>query len=422
MEYKVNHLIYALGKGVMNSFRVDITLTETIDPEILKIAISETVPRYPYFAVRLARRGEEYVWESNELPIVISKGRRALTLNSAESNYHAVALAYEGNRLYIDFSHYLTDGTGSFPFIKTLLYCYLSRLHPDEVFDTKGIALPDSEIAEREMTDDPFPDEPVATEAIGSLARPDSVFLPEDQQPGYSSRDRWTTFCIKVKQKDLMQYASSADGSPASFAATLIYRAITDLYRENSLPLVCGMQHQYRRVLGNPYSHLCHVNIIPIVYPDRFKGKSIEYLNTMARGTLVIRADDANDLLTVNDHIRDDKRIRTMTLEEKQAYIQKVVLNGIGTNTFEVSYAGRVPWSGLDRYVTNVKPYIDLSLSGGFSAEIFSFRDEFSITLMQRNEDARVFERIMELMKEIGIDCVAEEPEHFEISDFELPE
>ena len=78
MEYKVNHLVYAVGKGALNTIRSGITFTEPIDPELLKIAIRETVPRYPYFAVRLARRGEEYVWESNKLPIVISKGRALL--------------------------------------------------------------------------------------------------------------------------------------------------------------------------------------------------------------------------------------------------------------------------------------------------------------------------------------------------------
>lgn len=41
--------------------------------------------------------------------------------------------------------------------------------------------------------------------------------------------------------------------------------------------------------------------------------------------------------------------------------MRKVILDGIGTNTFEVSYTSRVPWSGLDKYITNVVPYRNMN-------------------------------------------------------------
>ena len=183
--------------------------------------------------------------------------------------------------------------------------------------------------------------------------------------------DDWTSFVLRINQKDLMAFASSLDGSPATFIASLMYQSIIQCHPENRLPLVCGMQHQFRKALGKPFSHLCHVNVVPIIYPDRLKKWGIERLNTAARGQLILGADNQNDILTVNAHIRNEKMIRDMSLSRKHDYMRKVVLDGIGTNTFEVSYTGRVPWSGLDKYITNVVPYFDLTLSGGISIEIF---------------------------------------------------
>lgn len=38
----------------------------------------------------------------------------------------------------------------------------------------------------------------------------------------------------------------------------------------------------------------------------------------------------------------------------------------------EVSYTGRVPWCGLDKYIVSISPYFDMTLSGGVSIEISS--------------------------------------------------
>ena len=58
--------------------------------------------------------------EDNPLPIVVANGSHAVTLGSSESNYHLIAAAYEDNSLYLDISHFLTDGQGSFPFLQTM--------------------------------------------------------------------------------------------------------------------------------------------------------------------------------------------------------------------------------------------------------------------------------------------------------------
>ncbi|MBQ9384713.1 MAG: hypothetical protein IJT87_10810 [Ruminiclostridium sp.] len=422
MEYRVNNLIYAAGKDLLNTIRTVFVMTEPVDAEALRKAADLTVKRYPYFSVKLIRRGEEYVMVHNDAPLTITPDCRAIPLGGAESGGHLLALSYDKYRISVDSSHFMTDGTGIFPFDKTLLYCYLHILHPEEEFDLSGIAMPDSEIPPDEADDYPFPDEPVETTPLGMRYSPVEVFKLSDQPKGYKSRDKWTSFRIKVKQKDLMRYASSVDGSPATFIASVMYRTIADLHPECELPIVCGMQHQYRKALGKPLSHLCHVNIVPIPYTSRMKDREIELLNTMARGTIIVRADDDNDLLSVNAHIENEKKIKALTLAEKHRYMRDFLLAGIGRNTFEVSYTGRVPFSGLDKYMSDFIPILDMSLSGGISIEIFTAGENFCINIMQRNDDGKYADRFVGILSENGIACVSEPPEHFEINDFVLPE
>ncbi len=420
-QWKVNNLLYAAGPELVNTIRIAITLTEPVDEQALRSALSKAAQRYPYFSVRLTRRGEEYIMESNDLPFVASSRGKTVTLDSEESNFHIFAFAYEGCRLYLDTSHFFTDGNGMFTFLKTLLYYYLQTVHPDVHFETSGIALAGSEIPAAESEDDPYPAEPFPEHPLGTLSRPEKVFQLSDQPQGYENAGGWTSFRFRIRQKDMMAFVSSVDGSPATFIASLIYKAIADAHPETELPLVCGMQHQFRQALGASQSHMCHVKIVPIIYPDRLRGRNVEQLNTIARGSLILRADDANDLLTINEHIRNEKRLRGMKLSEKRKYMRQVILGGIGVNTFEVSYTGRVPWSGLDRYILDVAPYFDLTLSGGLSVEIFSVGQDFSVNIMQRSPVTEYVERFTALLRKYGIGYIAELPERFSLCPFQLP-
>ena len=422
MSFKVNNLIYAAGADMINTHRTAVTLKEPIDPQLLEKALGKAAVRFPYFSVKLKRQGEEFVLEKNALPFVLSPEGGTVTLGTAESNFHLFAFAWDGCRIYMDGSHFITDGNGLVPFLKTILYYYLSFQHPDGCFDTKQIALAGDPVPEEEADDDPYPKEMLPAHPIGSLSRPEQVFMLEDQPKGYGSMAGWTSFCFLIPQKELIVFVSSIDGSPASFVASLLYKAITKLYPENRLPIVCGMQHQFRKALGKPFSHLCHVNVVPMVYPDKMRDAELERLNTISRGILIIRASDDNDVLTVNEHIRNEKMIRGMTIAKKHEYMRKAILDGIGKNTYEVSYTGRVPWSGLDRYMENVVPYLDMTLSGGVSVEIFSVGDVFSVNIMQRNDDSRYADAFSQLLRENGIQYTAEKPERFRLCGFQLPE
>ena len=420
MSYSVNNIIYAADSQLRNTLRIGIFFREKVNIDAMREAAERAAKRFPFFKIKMTRDGEKYVFEPNDAPFVFSRGRRPVKLNGPESNGHLVAFSWEDDRICLDTTHFITDGNGVFPFIRTLLYCYLTLVHPEESFDVSCIALPDSPIPPGELEDDPYPAEPIPSEPMFIKPVPREIFTVPDQPQGYDNMDKWTAFFFRVPQKELMSYVSGVDGSPATFVSSLIYRAIDDLYPDNSLPLICGMQHQFRHALGKPQSHLCHVNIVPIVYPVSLRGADMERLNTIGRGSLILRADDQNDLITVNAHIENEKKIASMTLDKKRDYMRRAVKEAIGVNTFEVSYTGRVAWGGLDKYVSFITPYLDMTLSGGVSAEIFSRDGDFDINIMQRNSDPRIVEGVYGLLESSGIRYFADRTENYEVPGFNV--
>ena len=422
MEYKVNNLLYASGSDMLGTLRCVITLNEPVNKQVLENALKKAAVRFPYFSVKLVKHEEEYRMVTNDLPFVISPNGQTVTLGTEESNYHLFAFAYDGCRLYVDTSHFITDGYGKTPFMLAILYFYLVELHPDETFDPQMIEYFESAASDAEADDAPYPDDLLPEESVGNNERPEKVFMLQDQMNGYEYMDQWTSFVYLIKQKDLMAYVSGLDGSPVTFIASMLYWTITECHPENRLPIVCGVQHQFRNALGKPFSHLCHVNIVPIIFHYDFDAIEVEKLNTMARGQLMIVSDDSNDVLTVNEHIRNDRMIRNMDLSQKQEYMQKAIRKGIGTNTFEISYTGRVPWGGMDKYVKNLIPYLDLTLSGGISIEIFSVGDSFGVNIMQRNGDTKYVDRFSYLLDEMEVHYTAEAPEHFKLCGIKLPD
>ena len=419
MSQRVNNLMYAAGPGMLGTIRTGIELTEPVYRQELELAVRKAAERFPYFAVKMVRKGSEYVFEPNSRPFVISPEGRCVTLGAEESNGHM--FAFDENRIFVDTTHFITDGVGKSPLIKMMLYDYLSALHPDEAFDIQTLA-PGSGVPEAAMEADPYPQDLLPETPIGTNTRPEKVFMLPDQPQGYEHADEWTSFVFSISQKDMMSHVSSLDGSPATFITTLMYKVIKECHPDSRLPVVCGMQHQFRKALKKPHSHQCHVNVAPIIYPDKLRNRDVELLNTIARGSLIIRADDANDVLTINRHVRNDRAIRDMTLEEKREYMRKVILEEIGENTFEVSYTGKVPWSGLDKYIKNVVPYFDMAFSGGLSIEIFSVRDVFSVNIMQRSGDRKYVERFAAMLKAFRISFEENEPERFAICGFRIPD
>ena len=96
--------------------------------------------RFPYFYIKAAYEGSDLITVPNDLPMTVRNTWEPVCLNAKESNYHLAAWKYEGHRLAFEIPHDLTDGAGVFPYIKSAMFLYLSRV-TGKTFDNAGSSI-----------------------------------------------------------------------------------------------------------------------------------------------------------------------------------------------------------------------------------------------------------------------------------------
>lgn len=129
---------YSADRQWICSYRIGFVMKEDVDPEILKQAVKDIMPRFPSYFVQL-RFG--YFWpyleRSEEMPIVEEEHLHpVLPIPRWYNEGPALKIIYYKRRLCIEAFHGIADGGGTIEVLKALTAQYL-RL--------KGVEIPESD-------------------------------------------------------------------------------------------------------------------------------------------------------------------------------------------------------------------------------------------------------------------------------------
>lgn len=122
------------GENMSNVYRISVTLTELIQPDILQEALNIVLPKFDGFNLRLRQGIFWYYFEENGKPA--PKVREESTypcryiIQNQNHNY-LFRVTYYKYRINLEVFHVLTDGMGGINFLKELTYQYLRLVHPD---------------------------------------------------------------------------------------------------------------------------------------------------------------------------------------------------------------------------------------------------------------------------------------------------
>ncbi|WP_207515196.1 hypothetical protein [Longitalea luteola] len=107
-------------------FRISVELKERIRVKQLFESVHAIEERFPYFKVKLKAGFFWYYLEPDQGPIMVvpDKGLPCRAFKKEELMFRVLA---KENKISVEFSHILTDGTGAFEFLKTLLLVYLEK-------------------------------------------------------------------------------------------------------------------------------------------------------------------------------------------------------------------------------------------------------------------------------------------------------
>ena len=122
------------GESMTNVYRISLTLSEQINPELLQEALDIVLPKFDLFNVRLRTGVFWYYFEENgkKAPRVTEENTypcRFIRPNKNRS--YLFRVTYYKCRINLEVFHVLTDGMGGVNFIRELAYQYLRLAHPE---------------------------------------------------------------------------------------------------------------------------------------------------------------------------------------------------------------------------------------------------------------------------------------------------
>lgn len=130
-------------KKETNTFRIQIVLTDPVDPTLLQQAVDAALERYPLFKVRLKNGFFWKYFDYNEAPFVIRPLPHGVcgSLSPKEHNGYLFQIYHRGSMIVLEMFHSLADGSGAIMFMKSILYEYLTmtgkRITPDNMILTR---------------------------------------------------------------------------------------------------------------------------------------------------------------------------------------------------------------------------------------------------------------------------------------------
>ena len=380
-----------------NTIRVRIRMRDLIDPDALRYSVDMTMKRYPYFCVKIKRDPELY-YEDNPLPVVITPSLSGVKLNSAESNLHLISFAHTDNWIEMDVSHAMTDGTGAYEVIRTLLYYYVSRRYGLQL-PTDGIRVVGDEIS-REEWDDPV----LAAENLPMPERSDfSQALNVARAAGLDEERNPTVYSIAIPEDEFMRFNIENDGSPATMISLFLSRALARLFPEHRDVIRISMCINQRKALHAPKAHQSLVGGIMLEYKDKMRDWPIDRQATAYRGMVFAQSMDDKVLQGVASLKGISQLILAKSTDREREGVARMIMDLSGKiMTATVSYVGRANYHEAEKYIRDFRLWTQSS-GNTILIEISAVNGRFTLDFMQPFSEPLAMNAFLRELDENGI-------------------
>lgn len=380
MSHYYDPMFYICSEEMPFTIRLETIMKDSVDGSALEYAVREAIKRYPYFAVEVKEENGELVTVPNDRPIVVYKGEKAYPLGGEDVNYHVQALSYSGKEINFYVSHVITDGSGYFPYVKTVLYYYLCRRY-DTALDPAGIRLADGTFYPDELGN-PYPEEAMRDAVPLSKNRAGERFRLSDG--GYVTDEVRTVYRFRVSEEEFQRFNYDNDGSPCSLISSLMTKAIWTVHPHETRDIVSAVSFNMRPALGNAHSYRMVCSAIPLRYPNTLREAEISRLCTCARGTVCLLRQPENVLYYAERKRRYLEELLLLPdVSSKKARLGKTALDDATNNTFSVSYVGRMDLGSIEPYIDAMYNLTDGSTYKTAFLEVNSINGMYYIALIQ---------------------------------------
>ena len=396
--------IYKTTKETPFVIRLRIRMRDLIDPKMLRHAVDKTMERYPYFCVEL-RRAEDgrCVFVDNPRPVAITNSLHGVDLNSPESNYHMIAFCWQDNWIILDVFHGMTDGTGAYEVVRTLLHYYCSDRYHVELKE-EGIRLVGDEISAEEW-DDPVANRtdlptPPHNEMPNALKLVAMAGLEEDRQP--------TVYSIAIDESEFMGFTRDVDGSPGTTIALLLSRAIAKMYPDVEGTIRIMLCVNQRPALRAPLAHQSLVGDVRLVYDEKVDALPFSAQATSFRGKVILQSDPDIVLEEIKEYQQIVRELRALPDHAaRRRYAVDRMDRMTSCFTATVSYVGKTDMGEAERFIQefHVLPSTALPSSATpLTLELSAMNGSFYVNFMQYFENDCYLNAFIRELRENEID------------------
>ena len=392
------HVHGSFGAKVAYTARLSVRMTDPVDPALLERALEKTRRRYPYLCVRMERDGESFYYEDNPLPVVLLRRDGSAALNAEETNHHVWAVCCSGEYLHLDMYHGVTDGTGMYQVLATLLYYYCALRYG--LTEHGGIRTLEDPVRPEELRD---PQDGLAPPEGPQGAPP--VLTPAFtlETDGGLTPSPPTLWDVELPEEAFMRFTSAHDASPGTLVSLLLARAVDGLYPRRDKEIVSAYVVNARPMLGA--EETCHncLSMVLFDYSDRIRAMPLTRQCTVYRGKTFLQSDGdrVRAAMAMNAAAVRQAVQESPTLAEKERIFGEMFQGGEGLVTFLVSYTGQWRHPALGSYMRELWGHPPNTFS--LMAELGAAGGKVFLTLQQRFREDTVREAFLRQLEENGI-------------------
>ena len=396
-----------------NVFRVAVSLTETIDKDLLQLALDAILARYPMFKVKLKKGLFWSYFDHNSKPFHVEELKHYVCgeINPKKNNGYLFRVMYRNQDIVIEMFHSLADGAGVIMLLKAITYEYL-------VLTGKDI-------------------------------KPDNLVPTKNQRPSMEEyEDANSKFYDRKNRKHVPeQRAYRIKGTPLAedltglISGNMSTQAMINLARENGLTMteyfaalmmytIYITQIQYR---GHIKSNQAPVKIfVPVNLRKHFPSNTLRNFSNFVKSNMVMTKDDITfeELkalvkeqfekgMTKSELIR--KMSENVAFEKNvflrftpyilKKYALKIGYNMLGMklNTMSLTNIGKVDFpESMEPYVVDVTAAVYAGKYNTLNCSVISFRDRLKVTFTRSIVETTIEREFFRHFTNLGFDIEVE--------------
>lgn len=396
----------------VNTFRLSVDLTETVDPALLQQAVEDLMPRFPSLYVRLGRGIFWYFLEQvRTVPKVRPEYAFPLTHMSAkEQRTCCFRVLYHENRIAVEFFHVLTDGSGGLVYLKTLTSRYLELKYGINVTPEKGV-LDFKETPKDWELEDAFQ----KTSGKYAMSRKEANAYHLGGTLDASGERHIITGIVSTKR--LVEEAKSCGTTVTGFLSALMLEALAEMQashvkEKNFKPVKITVPINLRKILETDtlrnFTLALNIGVDPRLKTYTVPELCREYNSQMA---LEMTKEKMAARVAANVNLQRLMGIRLVPLSLKNI-IMRGVYNSVGEKKgcINISNLGRVELpEEMQPYVERIDFVIGVQFSYPNNCSVASYGDVTCINMIRNIHETEIERRFFTRLVKRGIPVLIEE-------------